>query len=94
MEIQISEEAVNWYKEEFDVESAAFRFFVRYGGVGDLIPGFSLGVNMESPNNPAVSTTVNGIRFFIEEADCWYFDNKNLNITLDEKQLEPQFAYD
>lgn len=95
MEIIVSEEAANWYKEELELEpNSNVRFFVRYGGVGGRIPGFSLGVNIESPELLHTSTTINELTFFIEEEDAWYFENHNLIVTLDEKLEEPQFMYE
>lgn len=93
MEISISEDAANWYKSEYGIVKADLRFFVRYGGMGGNIPGFSLGVSLEPPDSMHTSTVVNGIRFFIEEIDAWYFEGKDLKITYNEKTNEPQFAF-
>lgn len=94
MEIIISEEAAKWYKEELDLEDqASIRFFVRYGGVGGRIPGFSLGISVGPPRQIHTATTVNNLQFYIEEEDAWYFENQNLLITLDEQFEEPQFTY-
>lgn len=94
MNIQVSEKAAEWYKDEYNVEEAAFRFFVRYGGMGGHIPGFSLGINLENPVKMHTSTTINGLQFFVEESDVWYFEDKDLFITFDEQQNEPHFAYE
>ncbi len=94
MDIHISNDAAEWYKEEYDLENnASLRFFVRYGGVGGNIPGFSLGVNLEAPEEIHSSIKVNDILFYIEESDAWYFDHKDLFIQLNEELQEPQFSY-
>lgn len=94
MEIIISDEAVKWYKEELDLkENDSIRFFVRYGGVGGKIPGFSLGISVVPPRQIHTSTMVDNIQFFIEEEDAWYFGDEDLVITLDEQFKEPQFTY-
>ncbi len=94
MEIKITEAATNWYERELDVGTGdALRFFVRYGGVGGRIPGFSLGITTEQPDAILTSTEVNGITYFIETADAWYFENNDLIIDLDEQLDEPQFTY-
>ncbi|MBO1004599.1 HesB/YadR/YfhF family protein [Pseudogracilibacillus auburnensis] len=94
MDIVISEEAVQWYKKELEIShKETLRFFVRYGGVGGHIPGFSLGINIEEPNVIHTSTTVNDIQFFIEEDDAWYFADKDLVISYDKEMDEPQFTY-
>jgi len=90
----ISEAAAKWYKEELDLEEQdTVRFFVRYGGVGGRIPGFSLGVSVVPPKQIHTSTTVNNLQFYIEEEDAWYFDKHDLVITFDEQLDEPQFTY-
>ena len=93
MDIHITEEAVAWYKEAYDEGTETLRFFVRYGGFGGNVPGFSLGVMPEKPFEVHASTKVNNLTLFIEEADAWYFDNKDLYISLNEEKTEPQFAY-
>lgn len=95
MNIVISEDAVNWYAQELDINpKSSLRFFVRYGGIGGLIPGFSLGINIEEPKIIHTSVTKNDIQFFIEEEDAWYFENKDLVITFNENIGEPQFTYE
>lgn len=95
MEIKVTSEATKWYEQELDVsEGDSIRFFVRYGGVGGRIPGFSLGINLEEPTSVHTSTSINGITYFIEEMDAWYFDGNNLTVQLDKTLQEPQFRYD
>ncbi|SDL70849.1 HesB/YadR/YfhF family protein [Sediminibacillus halophilus] len=92
MDLQISESATQWYIEELDLDkNEQVRFFVRYGGVGGHQPGFSLGVTREDPENPTADSTVNGIHFFIEEDDSWYFDGADLQVEMDSE--EPKFLY-
>lgn len=94
MDIKISNDAVEWFRKEYEIdEKASLRFFVRYGGMGGNVPGFSLGVTREEPDVIHTSTTAGNILFFVEESDVWYFEGKNLIITLDEKMGEPQFSY-
>lgn len=95
MRIIISEEAAHWYKEELDLtESAYVRFYVRYGGVGGNVPGFSIGLANEPPTQMHTSVKVNHITFYIEEQDAWYFEGKDLIITFNEQLNEPQFTYE
>lgn len=95
MKIIISEEAAEWYKKELDLtESTYVRFYVRYGGVGGNVPGFSIGLSLEQPTEVHTETTVGDLTFYVEETDAWYFEDKNLVITLDEKLNEPQYTYE
>lgn len=94
MDIIISDAAVNWFKTEYDInEKTEIRFFVRYGGFGGNIPAFSLGVNLEAPHKTHAETTVDNITFYVEESDEWYFEDKDLMISLNEELVEPKFEY-
>ncbi|MFD1018314.1 HesB/YadR/YfhF family protein [Thalassobacillus hwangdonensis] len=95
MNVTVTEQAAAWYKDELEIEAGtAIRFFVRYGGVGGIQPGFSLGIKMDEPREPVADTEVNGIRFFIESEDDWYFDDHSLKVDYNEKWEEPDFHYE
>ncbi|MDY0405779.1 hypothetical protein P5G51_010595 [Virgibacillus sp. 179-BFC.A HS] len=87
----LTDEAANWYKEEFDGETS-LRFFARYGGNGN-IPGFSLGVKPAIPVNMHASVEKEDTLFFIEEDDAWYFEGADLYISYDEVLEEPAVSY-
>ena len=94
LNLTVSTEAAKWYKEDLDIEDTAqLRFFVRYGGVGGKIPGFSLGVKLDKPKAIYASTEVENITLYIEEADAWYFENSDLAVRLDKKRNEPIIEY-
>lgn len=95
MKLKINDRAADWYKSELkEVKTNYVRFFPRYGGVGGLIPGFSIGINFDEPENILASFETNGITFFIEQSDAWYFEGKTeLTVEFDEKMNEPQFNY-
>src|SRR5699024_1279644 len=63
MNIHVTKDAAAWYKKEYDIDTASLRFFVRYGGFGGNVPGFSLGVHLEEPLNTHTSIKVNDILF-------------------------------
>lgn len=87
-------EVIQWFKNEFDTDRESFRFYVRYGGgMAGRIPGFSLGINVETPEHPHTSIEKDGLHFFIEESDAWYFEDKNLHVTYDKKYDEPSYEY-
>ena len=75
LNIVLSDEANHWFKDEMEVESGeAIRFFARYGGSSPLHDGFSLGVTKEEPDELAVKTEHDGVIYYIESRDKWYFD--------------------
>ncbi|MCM2532518.1 HesB/YadR/YfhF family protein [Neobacillus pocheonensis] len=94
MNIQITSEAAAWYKKELDLANGDFvRFFVRYGGCSTVQSGFSLGVSNEEPVDLSVKTEQEGITFYIEEKDIWYFDEHDLVIEFRPEYDEPDFLY-
>lgn len=93
MNLTVTDHAATWYKEELGLNDGDnLRFYVRYGGCG-LISGFSLGVKAETPKNPLVHFQGNNVLFFIETDDAWYFEGKNLHISLENETNEPAFHY-
>lgn len=92
MKIHISNEAADWYKDELVLKSGDFvRFFARYGGFSTVQQGFSLGLSNEKPEDVGVKQEVNGITYFIEDRDLWYFDENDLYVDFNAKYLEPEF---
>lgn len=92
MKIHISNEAAEWYKDELVLQNGDFvRFFARYGGISTVQQGFSLGLSNEKPEDVGVKQEVNGVTYFIEDRDLWYFDENDLYIDFNAKYLEPEF---
>ncbi|RHW42148.1 hypothetical protein D1B31_05795 [Neobacillus notoginsengisoli] len=94
MNLQVNDTAAQWYKEEMELKAGTFiRFYVRYGGFSQLQSGFSLGVSVEEPVDPAVTAESEGLIFYIEEKDLWYFDERDVEVVLDKKSNEPIFNH-
>jgi uncharacterized protein YneR len=94
MKLTIENQAAIWYKDELNLTQGDFvRFFVRYGGCGTVQTGFSLGIVKDSPQEIGMKAESNGITFFVEEKDMWYFDNHDLHVQFNEKYTEPEFKY-
>ncbi|WP_245301405.1 HesB/YadR/YfhF family protein [Virgibacillus natechei] len=94
LKLQISKEAAKWYQKELDItEPTYLRFYVRYGGFGGNIPGFSLGIKKENPENIYSSAEIDNIIFYIESKDVWYFEDNDLKINMNRKLMEPDFKY-
>lgn len=95
MKLHITQDAANWYMDELELNTPTqIRLFPRYGGVGGIIPGFSIGINDDLPEVIYASSTVSDIQFFIEEKDAWYFDGHHLTIQFNEELHEPEFIYE
>ncbi|WP_066174745.1 HesB/YadR/YfhF family protein [Bacillus marinisedimentorum] len=94
MKISISKPALQWYKNEMDLHNGDFvRLFARYGGHSTIQQGFSLGISNEQPKDMGVHYTTDGITFFVEKDDEWYFDDYDLNIKYDNFIDGVEFEY-
>lgn len=94
MEIKLSNEAFNWFKEEMEVENGDFiRFYARYGGSSPFHEGFSLGLNREQPHEIGIETIVENIHFYIEKSDEWFFNDHNLVVDMDQDSEELNYSY-
>lgn len=91
MQINMCEQVFNWYKKELDLTNGdCIRFYVRYGGLNSFIKGYSLGLDRDTPVQTHTQMQKDGITFYIEDCDTWYFEEKDLQIELNE-QGEPEF---
>jgi len=94
MKITLSDDVAKWYEQELALKKGDYvRFFVRYGGNSTIQTGFSLGVQIDEPISVGTAITLNGINYYIEETDLWYFDSKELYIQMDQALNEPVFSY-
>ena len=94
MEIIIQEQAYQWFKKEMDIEAGdAVRFYARYGGSSPFHEAFSLGMNREQPHTIGVQTIIDGVVFYIEQDDLWFFNEHSLVVSIDEKLNELHYEY-
>lgn len=94
MKIILSDEALQWFKDEMEVEKGDFvNFFARYGGSSPLHEAFSLGVTKVEPDEPTVQVEKDGVLYFIERKDEWFFDGHDLIVNIDEELQEPSYSY-
>mgnify|MGYP006389352719 CR=1 FL=1 len=94
MKIVMTNEALDWFKEEMEVEAGdAIRFYARYGGSSPFHEGFSLGMNREAPHEIGVETNVDGVRFYIEKSDEWFFNDHNLHVAINDQLGELAYSY-
>src|SRR5699024_6537002 len=94
LKITVSKVAANWYKQELSIQPKDnIQFFVRYGGVGGIVPGFFLGMQIKTTEDPQATTKMEGFTIFIEQKDELYFADKELKIQMNHKVNEPEFSY-
>ncbi|MFS0687825.1 HesB/YadR/YfhF family protein [Sporosarcina sp. 179-K 8C2 HS] len=95
MKIVLSDDALNWFIEEMEAETGDYiKFFARYGGSSPLHDGFSLGIMKEKPDELAVETEINGVHFYIEDRDYWFFDEHDLHVDVNPKLNELVYTYE
>ncbi len=94
VKIIVTDEACTWFKEEMDVVSGEhIRFFARYGGASPLHEAFSLGVTKEEPDEIATQVTHEGVVYYVDRHDQWFFDEHDLTVQLAEDLNEITYAY-
>jgi len=94
MKIVITNQALQWFSDEMEVQPGdTIRFYARYGGSNPFHEGFSLGMSKDEPLNPSVLTKHNDVTFFIEEDDVWFFNNHDLYVDFDQETDELIYEY-
>lgn len=94
MKITITPKAAQWFKNELTVESEmGVRFYGKVYGNTQVHEGFSVGMSVDTPENPIANTTADGILFYADEADEWFFKGYDLTVDLDEKLNEPKYLF-
>lgn len=89
MKLTVSKEAAQWYIKELDLEPGdSIKFFGKvYGPHG----GFSFAIHKQDPSDPLTLITVEGINFYVERFDEWFFADKDLDITMRDDGYEPHY---
>ncbi len=94
MKLEITPQAVEWFEKELLLSSGdSIRIFGKYGGATNVHVGFSTGIEVTTPNESLIEKKENGITFFTEVGDEWFFAEYTLEISLDEKLKEPAYFY-
>ena len=94
MQLTIDKKAQAWFEEEMGVsKERGVRFLGKVYGCSPIHEGFSLAVEVDAPSNPYVSVEENGITYFVETGDEWFFRGHNLEVSFDEKLKEPSYNY-
>lgn len=94
MRISIDRKALQWFQEELRIKHGeSVRFTVRYGGGQFNSARIFLGVVVEKPDDEIVLVEKEGIIFFVDSDDLWYFQNYDLFVSYHEEIEEIQFNY-
>lgn len=94
MKITITEKALKWFKEEMELEKGEhLRFYVKFYGSSPVQETYSLGFTKDVPIDMISSTIHDGIIFYVEESDLWFFDGHDLQVDYDERNDEIKYHY-
>lgn len=81
MTIKIDQEALKWFEREFETSKPFhIRLYPQYAGFGDKNKGYSLAFSLEAPAVAAEQQEMNGITFYVESNDTWFFDDTEVEI--------------
>ncbi|WP_315970018.1 HesB/YadR/YfhF family protein [Bacillus massilinigeriensis] len=95
MKIEISDRALQWFKEEVGLEKGnKVRFYTQIYGTSPIQEGYALAFTIDNDSrNAAVSTVLDDITFFIEESDLWFFNGHDLYVEYNDANDEVEYKY-
>ncbi len=81
MTIKIDQEAFKWFEREFNTPKPFhIRLYPQYAGFGDKNKGYSLAFSLEAPAIAAEQHEIDGITFYVESNDTWFFHETDVEI--------------
>lgn len=94
MNIELTNNALKWFEEELSLDKGEYiRFHVKYGGSSPTQHGFSLAFNRQSPIDTGFEVEKNGVIYYVESEDLWYFDGHDLHIDVEDYLEGPIYDY-
>jgi uncharacterized protein YneR len=94
MLISIDQGAAKWFSKEFEINKPFnVRMFPQYSGFGEKHKGYSLAFSAEAPSNMGYTQEVNGINFYIEGNDVWFFEDTETLLSFNEQLDEIQVTF-
>ena len=95
MKITIKPNALEWFKDSMNLKKGdKVKFYSQIYGTSPVQPNFALAFTQD--NNPvdmAVRTEMDGIDFYVEQRDVWFFDGHDLIVDYDPEEDELKFEY-
>ncbi|WP_251511138.1 HesB/YadR/YfhF family protein [Oceanobacillus luteolus] len=94
MKITVSDKAHNWYIDEMGLEKGdGVRFFGKVYGKTEVHDNFSVGINVGTPTDPLATETIDGITYFIEKSDEWFFKGYDFQIEYNDEMKEVSYHF-
>ncbi len=77
MKLTITTAAAECFRDDWNFASGDnIRIFVRYSGGGE--DAFAFGIMKDDLREVAISSTVDGITFYVSRNDAWYWEGHDL----------------
>lgn len=95
MKITVNKQAADWFKDNVGLtDDRGIRFKNKIYGGSPVNETFALVFEPNHPEEPAAEyRSENGILFFVEEGDLWFFNGHDLEVAYDEDLDEPKYIY-
>ncbi len=87
MQLTVTDRASQWFQEEMGLNKGmGVRFFGKVYGKTPVHDGFSLGMARDDhPLSPIVDTVKDGVSYFVDGQDEWFFKGFDFGVDYDEK---------
>lgn len=95
MKLEITDRASEWFQNEMALSNGmGVRFFGKVYGKSPVHDGFSLGmVRDDHPIAPVVNTEKNGVHYFVDGQDEWFFKGYDFLVDYDQENDGPKYEY-
>jgi uncharacterized protein YneR len=95
MDIVISKSALQWFKGEVELKTGEkVKFYPKVYGNSPVQEGFSLGFTVDNePIDMITKFESEGMLFYIEERDLWFFNGHDLHVNYNEEKDEVEYSY-
>lgn len=95
MKIIVSKSALDWFKDSMDLKKGdKVKFYSQIYGSSPVQKGYALGFTKDNePIDMKVHTEIEGIDFYVEATDIWFFDDHDLHVDYDPHDDELKFDY-
>ncbi|EHL99627.1 iron-sulfur cluster biosynthesis protein [Lentilactobacillus parafarraginis] len=88
MKINISDSASKWFQDEMGLsDGTGVRFYGKVYGKTPVHDGFSLALTRDDhPEEVYTETDKDGVKYFVDEGDEWFFKGYDLTVDFDPKK--------
>jgi uncharacterized protein YneR len=95
MKIVISNQAQTWFKGVVGLKKGdKVKFYPQIYGKSPVQESYAIGFAIDNdPIDMVVKTETDGLTFYIEGTDLWFFNGHNFHVDYSEQKDELEFSY-